>query len=328
MARDGGAVLTVIIPTLGLRPGMLEDAVRSALAVLPGAGIEVIVVCNGGARDACTLVHERVRFINVAERNGNVARNVGLRHARGEFVRFLDDDDLLDPSGVREQLEHMRALGADISTGAVRHVDARLQEFGRYEPASDDFVVELFEQRGSTMCVAQMFRKGAIAGLQWDPARGYLQDVDWMHSFIRRGEAHWTPFTGVVGSWRHHPGWRVSRVGGQSRADMPARDAVAIIAASISALEAQNRLTPARRQAAAKALWDYAHAGFRHAPTYWEKVGERALDLDPSSRPEAALLRAWPFSRMAPITAEKVLFPLRAVVNGLLEAMPWRIPRP
>jgi len=95
-------LVSVIIPTSGSRPALLKRAVESALAGHKADAVEVIVVPNGsnhnwrGAIDG--LKPSRQVYVAPLDKaNVSAARNYGLSIARGELVRFLDDDDYLIP---------------------------------------------------------------------------------------------------------------------------------------------------------------------------------------------------------------------------------------
>lgn len=317
-------IVSVVIPTTGARAHFLQGAIASALAGMPEGSVEVLVVANGPNGAACGQDemdgNPCVRLLRVVEAQANVARNAGLDAARGEYVRFLDDDDFLEPAGAVSQYSAIRVAGADVCTGAVRFVDADGQEFDRYSPLpGDDLVAELFWQRPSTLPVAHVFRRDALRGLRWNPARAYLQDVDWMHELARRDEVRWLPLQAVVGTWRHHREARVSVEHAKRSGHEALKAGVAIIDESVDALVATERLEGRRREAAAKALWDYAHQGFGYSPAYWERIAGKARKLHPSSRPGNRYLNRWPFRWCNPILLEWVLFPVRAGVRLLAQ---------
>ena len=90
-------LLSVVIPTWN-RAQVVCDAVHSALAQREGE-VEVIVV-DDASTDATASVLERefgsrIRFARLEHRRGaGGARNAGARLARGEFIGFLDSDDV------------------------------------------------------------------------------------------------------------------------------------------------------------------------------------------------------------------------------------------
>jgi glycosyltransferase involved in cell wall biosynthesis len=292
---------------------------------MPDGSVEVIVVGNGiRARTPIDLGEAsascNIRVLHVADAQANVARNAGLEAARGEYVRFLDDDDFLDPAGATSQYSAIRAAGADVCTGAVRFVNADGQEFDRYSPLpGDDLVAELLWQRPSTLPVANVFRREFLRGLRWDPARTYLQDVDWMHSLARRGEIHWTRIDDTVGAWCHHSGARTSVDYARRSRHRAITMAAQIIHGTIDKLESMGRLGFGRRKAAAKALWDYAHQGFCYSPREWHPVARKARSLDAQSRPSARYFNSWPIGLMDPVVVEWLLFPVRALGRGLMK---------
>jgi glycosyltransferase involved in cell wall biosynthesis len=108
--------VSVVIPTYS-RPSLLPRAVESARA--SGKDVEIIVVDDGSADDTAKVCSRLngIRYIRL-DRNQGVAgaRNIGILASSGDFIAFLDDDDLRLPGSLDLQLE---ALQADPSAGFV-----------------------------------------------------------------------------------------------------------------------------------------------------------------------------------------------------------------
>ena len=102
--------LTSIIITTHDRPQLLKQAVESAR--LTGKDIEIIVVDDASTDETRSLCRtlSGIKYVRL-ERNQRVAgaRNVGLLASRGEFVSFLDDDDVRLPNSLDEQVTQLQA---------------------------------------------------------------------------------------------------------------------------------------------------------------------------------------------------------------------------
>jgi glycosyltransferase involved in cell wall biosynthesis len=102
--------ISCIIPSRD-RASMVGDAIASALAQSQPE-LEVIVV-DDGSRDESGGVFEqfagRIKLLRTGGDGVAAARNLALRHARGEYVAFLDSDDLWHPEKIATQWQFMRA---------------------------------------------------------------------------------------------------------------------------------------------------------------------------------------------------------------------------
>src|SRR5262245_3644103 len=86
---------SVVIPTYN-RLDLLKRAVSSVWAQTH-TGYEIIVADDGstdGTVEWLASQGERVRAITQTNRGPGAARNLGTREARGEYVAFLDSDDV------------------------------------------------------------------------------------------------------------------------------------------------------------------------------------------------------------------------------------------
>jgi glycosyltransferase involved in cell wall biosynthesis len=92
--------LSVVIPTWN-RAHLVCEAIDSALNQRPGE-VDVIVVDDASSDGTAALLSDRygssLRVLRLSERGGaGAARNAGAALARGEFVAFLDSDDVWLP---------------------------------------------------------------------------------------------------------------------------------------------------------------------------------------------------------------------------------------
>jgi glycosyltransferase involved in cell wall biosynthesis len=91
----------VVVPTHLPDPHYLGETLASVVAQ-EWANWEVIVVDDGSAASNETLeqlvgIDRRIRLLRGPKGGPARARNLGLQHARGELVAFLDSDDYWYP---------------------------------------------------------------------------------------------------------------------------------------------------------------------------------------------------------------------------------------
>ena len=97
--------VSVIIPTYN-RSLSVREAIESVLAQTY-RDFELIVVDDGSADNTPSVLGsfgERIRGIRQANAGVSAARNAGIRAAKGEWVAFLDSDDLWVPQKLERQM--------------------------------------------------------------------------------------------------------------------------------------------------------------------------------------------------------------------------------
>lgn len=96
-----GATVSVVVCTRK-RPEMLERCIASLLALTP-APQEILVVDNdphSTARPVAAAHEGRIRHIPEHRVGLSIARNTGVREARGDIIAFTDDDASVHPAWI------------------------------------------------------------------------------------------------------------------------------------------------------------------------------------------------------------------------------------
>lgn len=135
--------VTVVVPAYNcesLLPETLDCLLSQSLK-----GIEIIIVDDGSA-DSTPAVIDRYAAANpcitaVHKENGGVssARNRGIELAKGEYILFLDSDDLLSQTALEEMYNSLESTGGDLAL-------CRCMRFGfggtEYNPIVDSLTKE------------------------------------------------------------------------------------------------------------------------------------------------------------------------------------------
>lgn len=132
--------ISVIIPVYRVER-YLDACVSSVLAQTFG-DFEIILV-DDGSPDGCPALCDawarkdpRIRVIHRENGGLSAARNTGIEAAKGQFLTFVDSDDLLEPDTLRRAWEAQRQYSADLVVYNLVYVDESNRPL-----ASPDFTV-------------------------------------------------------------------------------------------------------------------------------------------------------------------------------------------
>ena len=120
------ALVSTIIPVFN-RAAMLTEAVQSVLSQSYQA-IDIIIVDNASTDDTATEIArlvmqhpDKVRSYYCAVTGAGAAREMGRLHARGDYIQYLDSDDLLMPNKFALQVDALQNnTKCDIAYGTTR----------------------------------------------------------------------------------------------------------------------------------------------------------------------------------------------------------------
>jgi len=307
-------IVSVIIPTAN-RPHCLPRAVDSALAGMKPGEVEVIVVPNGpdeSWRDSLRSYegNNAVQVVLVRESNGNIARNAGLTKSKGEFVRFLDDDDYLITEGAIKQYELIQMSGVDVVSGSVQLVDVGGHCYDIWhQPDMEDFCAAVVGPWRVCLPVAHVYRRSILDHARWNPETSVRQDVEWLFDLCAAMELRWIKTDEIVGVWQHHWGQRVTSSKNFNR--IRNKKTVPMLIRTYESLQKAGRLNEVRQRAIAMGLWNFIHGAFFLEPGFWIQIVRLAQQIDPVARPTQTFYN-FPFvSHLSPLMIQWIMLPKR-----------------
>ena len=147
MSNVPSNLVSVVVPTKN-RFALLQQTI-SSIQAQSHRDWEAIVVDDGSTDESAGWIQglaerdERIKWIPrppARPAGGSSCRNIGLQHARGEFVIFLDSDDVLTPSCLEQRLAHL---------SQNPHLDFMVfqAELFKESPGDSGFIFNVADQR-------------------------------------------------------------------------------------------------------------------------------------------------------------------------------------
>lgn len=181
-------MVSTIIPVYN-RPQLLREAVQSVLNQ-SHEDLEILIIDDGSTDETAAVAEQlqwahpsRIRVLHQSNAGPGRARQKGIEHCRGEFVQFLDSDDLLLPDKFRLQvaaLQHNQE--AEIAYGKSyeeRHIGNAPACHGPMRatgiPQTQLFPRLLNQRWWTTSC--PLYRKRLLDRL--GPIEAWINEEDW-----------------------------------------------------------------------------------------------------------------------------------------------------
>ncbi|MFT6735619.1 MAG: glycosyltransferase involved in cell wall biosynthesis [Polaribacter sp.] len=180
-------LISVIIPAYNNASNL--DKTLASVYQQTYNNLEIIVV-NDCSSDNTTAVIEKhfdaIKYINLPEnKGGSAARNAGFAESSGEYLAFLDADDMWKPTFIEDQLS---AIEGTSFSAVYCHAE---DEIGNVLGGTDQgvFIKELLLGTADIVSTSALFirRKSFVEIGGFDPAFQRHQDLEFVICIMKKG---------------------------------------------------------------------------------------------------------------------------------------------
>ncbi|HEV7427641.1 MAG TPA: glycosyltransferase family 2 protein [Thermoanaerobaculia bacterium] len=282
------ATVEIIIPVYN-RAGLVGEAIDSALRAAPEVPVEVIVVDDASTDGTWDRVQAyddpRIRGIRMEANGGqSAARNRGLEHARGDFVKFLDSDDVLIAGHLAGEVRVALRTGAEIvASGWCSESNGQTTTYAApiFRSIIDDVLAGVAVPTSSGLYVRR-------PDWRWDPRLRKLDDWDYFCQAALRANAIAT-VDGAAYIMRDHSGPRMTQTSMLANSLEHHR----ILQKIEDRLSVTGQLTEARRRRLAQYFYKEMRVLSLYDRPAFEAAVRHILELDPNFQPRDEERQRW-----------------------------------
>ncbi|MGD1874833.1 MAG: glycosyltransferase family 2 protein [Mastigocoleus sp.] len=109
------SLVSILIPAYNSEE-WISETIESALAQT-WSNIEIIIVDDGSVDNTLAIAKKyesaKIKVISQPNKGASAARNTAFREAQGDFIQYLDADDLLAPNKIERQVKLSKNTNSD-----------------------------------------------------------------------------------------------------------------------------------------------------------------------------------------------------------------------
>lgn len=275
---------------------MLPETLASFLDKLEHT-YEAIIVDDGstdGTPDYLKTLGEPCRILLHDHRGGQSARNAGMRSAQGRYLKFVDDDDFLEPGVVDEQIAFLdRSPDLDVCYCDWGELYQCPGQPDRRRIGTDGARLSLIDQlvgHYGIPTIDYLYRRQTIVGLSWNESIPVIQDVHFIVDVVASGAR-----VGYLPTSPHVVGWYRMLAGEKRVSDANILTRIRCIQQVYDKLVAllmhNDTLTQERQQSLAARYFFLAEQVFRHDRPLFRQLLNQATQLCPEFEPPGPRFR-------------------------------------
>lgn len=174
---DKVCIVSIIIPVYNVKT-YLNECVESCI-MQSYDNIEILLVDDGSTDgsgklcDELSLSNKRIKCIHKENGGLSDARNCGIEHSLGDYIMFVDSDDVISDSIVEELLGLIIENQADVSVCGIAHfVDGNKPNFVNSSQVetmlNEDTLIDfLYQKKISTSSCAKLYRRDLLKEIRF-----------------------------------------------------------------------------------------------------------------------------------------------------------------
>ncbi len=181
-------LISVIIPCRNVEE-YVENAIVSVINQTH-TNIELVLVDNlsddGTLRilQAYSTKYDHIQVMQCQKGGASAARNLGLSVAKGEWIQFLDADDMLHNNKIEHQCDLIKK-NRNIDWIVASYEYQYLDQTSKIFHPNSNILVGLFRSELGCTC-SNLFRKSALTNFTWNEGLSSHQDLELFFNLLLR----------------------------------------------------------------------------------------------------------------------------------------------
>lgn len=183
-------IVSFIIPLYNVPVNMLIECINSILSLsLRDSESEIIIVDDGSEQSPLTSLGkltDKVVYIRQVNKGVSVARNTGMRMAQGEFIQFIDGDDILLRAPYEHVIDLVRFQQPDMVMFDFTDKRQPSVRYDDMEPLAGNELMRRENIHGAVW--SYIVRRSLIGELQFTPGVRYGEDEEFTPQLLLRAK--------------------------------------------------------------------------------------------------------------------------------------------
>lgn len=215
-------LVTIIIPAYNVEKWIAETLQSVKQQTFDHSEMEIIIIDDGSTDTTVEVASSYLQYsdiawtlLQIANNGSSGARNLGWRQARGQWIQFLDADDLLHPQKIAYQIEQCVKLPDQVALvyscwQRISEINEAWQVVGKVNLANigEEILIDLIKTENFIATGSQLFRRSWVEKVGgYDKRYEPIEDVNMLLRIAKSGgQFHALPYKEPLFYYRQRSG--------------------------------------------------------------------------------------------------------------------------
>lgn len=191
-----GKLVSIVVPVYNAGSSIKKSI--DSILTSTYHNIEILIVDDGSEKetadlcDALVKLDDRIKVIHQENRGVSAARNNGLKLAKGDYITFVDADDLIEENALYSLVEVAERENADVTIGGYRECydDGSGKQYGCNQKTvvkrDKEILTEFFTTNNIGWNVwAKLYRRNAVEGVSFIEGKKIAEDMFFNYQVLK-----------------------------------------------------------------------------------------------------------------------------------------------